>query len=241
MSPIVSGRFSVIIPTLQRSQDLARLVEVCAHHDLVHEIVLINNAQEPLNVPASPKVRVLNQMRNIYVNPAWNLGVRESTAEWVAILNDDIRFEPDVFTYVAGVLRKGWFGIIGPDKTCFVDDGDRPISHRLATPDTITFGFGAFMCMRRADYVPIPEEMIIWGGDDWLFAHQRKLNAVLVHTPFRTQGSVTAGSEEFRGLKAEQQEVCRRILAPIHGTRWWHRPIKTLAWARTLRHRLRRR
>ncbi|MGN7213310.1 glycosyltransferase family 2 protein [Brachybacterium paraconglomeratum] len=67
------GQFSVVIPTLQRSDDLHAVVELCAAHPLVAEVLVINNAPAPLEY-GSGKVRVLDQGENIFVNPAWNLG-----------------------------------------------------------------------------------------------------------------------------------------------------------------------
>ena len=91
-----SGRFSVVIPTLQRSDDLDAIVKQCAAHPLVFEVLVINNSPRPL-VWESAKVRVLQQERNIYVNPAWNLGAREARGEFLAIVNDDVRFDDLAF------------------------------------------------------------------------------------------------------------------------------------------------
>ena len=73
MSEPRDRRFSVVIPTLQRATELRPLVDVCAAHPLVGEVIVVNNASAPLSWE-SPKVRVLHQEANIYVNAAWNLG-----------------------------------------------------------------------------------------------------------------------------------------------------------------------
>lgn len=232
--------FTVIIPTLQRSDELRAIVSQCARHQLVQEVIVINNAAHPISFRES-NVRVLNQEQNIFVNPAWNLGVAEAKTEYIALVNDDIRFEDEALDHSARVLRRGFYSIVGPDKTCFRGHQSRNISHRIAPFDTTTFGFGTFMCMRRNNYVPIPEEMPIWGGDDWLFIQQRRPNAVLVHTEFRTKGSTTTSSPEFAAMRSEQQEVCARILDPLAHTRWWHRPVEWIAWARWTRYSILRR
>lgn len=110
------GRFSVVIPTLQRSEDLWAIVNQCAAHSRVLEVLVVNNAPTPL-VWESPKVRVLQQQRNIYVNPAWNLGAREARGDFLAIVNDDVRFDDAAFDLAARGLR--WFGVVGPDRSCF--------------------------------------------------------------------------------------------------------------------------
>lgn len=50
--------FSVIVPTLQRSGELHQLVDQCVAHPLVQEVIVINNATNPV-IWDSPKVRVL--------------------------------------------------------------------------------------------------------------------------------------------------------------------------------------
>lgn len=233
------GMFSVVIPTLQRSEQLRQVVDRCAQNSRVYEVIVINNAQTPLTF-ASEKVRVLDQPSNIFVNPAWNLGVRESEAEWLSIVNDDVLFDSGIFDYVAKVLRTGLFGIVGPDKSCFKQSSGAigKVGVRLAPRDTTLFGFGTFMCMRKRDYIPIPEEMSIWGGDDWLYLLQRRPNAVLINSRFETEGSTTAKSPEFVAMRDKHMEVCARILDPLDGVRWWHRPLSWLDSGRLLRYHL---
>lgn len=60
------ARFSVIIPTLQRSPRLIPLLETLAAHDLVGEVLIVNNAPTPLPFDHA-KVRTLNQEENIFV------------------------------------------------------------------------------------------------------------------------------------------------------------------------------
>lgn len=230
--------FSVIIPTLQRSSDLHDIVAQCARHPRVLEVIVINNAPRPLSWE-SPKVRVLQQDRNIYVNPAWNLGAREARGEYLAIVNDDVRFNDDAFEMAARGLR--WFGIIGPDRSCFSQEKAGHSKLRLARSSATLFYYGTFMCLRRKDYVPIPEEMRIWGGDDWLIATQRRPPGVLVGVPFSTEMGTTTHSAEAQALRAIEQATADRILIPLKGTRWWHGAIRSFDQAREFRHRLRSR
>lgn len=237
-----TGTFSVVIPTLQRSGELEAVVSRCCAHRLVDEVILINNAEQPVEL-SHEKLRVLNQDRNIYVNPAWNLGVAEATSDFVAILNDDVVFEDEAFEESARVLAKGRFAMVGPDSSCFLEhEADRAIGHRIAS--SLRFRYGTFMCMRRRDYVPIPDELLIWGGDDWLFWGQRKPNAVLVHTRFRTSMGTTSGSAEFQQLRAKEQALADKWFLTLHHHRWWHRPVELLERIRlrraALTNRLRR-
>ena len=233
--------FSVIIPTLQRSARLPELVERCSAHPLVLEVLVINNATTPLPF-TSPKLRVLQQSENIFVNPAWNLGVREARGEFVAIVNDDVLFEDAALVHAAKILRRGLFGIVGPDSSTFHHEssGER-VSHRFAGRYATVHGYGTFMCLRRGDYVPIPEEMRIWGGDDWLVEQQRRPPAALIRTRFDTEMNTTSGSPEFMALRAAEKEIAGRMLEPLRGRRWWHGLQDWWAVLRAWKHRLRHR
>ncbi|MEV7100382.1 glycosyltransferase family 2 protein [Micrococcus luteus] len=237
MWPTHRGRFSVIIPTLQKADELPGLVEQCAAHPRVLEVIVVNNAPTPLSWE-SPKVRVLQQERNIFVNPAWNLGAREASGEFLAIVNDDVRFDDAAFSLAARGLR--WFGVVGPDRSCFVQSGLERPRLRLARSSATMFGFGTFMCVRRSDYIPIPEEMRIWGGDDWLISQQRRPPGVILGVPFATEMGTTSGTLEAQLLRAEEQAVADRILLPLEGSRWWHRPFRALDEIREIRHQLKR-
>lgn len=117
--------YSVVIPTLLKDEDvLSKLLSILLLDDGVYEILLINNSKKQFNF--TPKfldtvsvqeketfikkihernnvLRIINMPENIYVNPAWNLGVKLASSRYVAILNDDM-FVP--FNYVSAVYAK---------------------------------------------------------------------------------------------------------------------------------------
>lgn len=212
------GRFSVIIPTMQRAKELWPLVAQCTIHPLVHEVLVINNALEPLTWD-SPKVRVLQQDRNIYVNPAWNLGAKEARGEFLAILNDDILPSGDLLSEVSGALRwRRHVGLIGLHKSCFVVSDAREKWWRPAYERTE--GFGVAMFLRREDFVPIPQDMLVWYGDDWLMSRQRKRNWMLGSFPVETEMSTTSSEERFNPIKAADEEAWRRHGVGVNSARF---------------------
>lgn len=188
------GRFSVVIPTLQRARELRPLVEQCAAHPLVREVLVINNAREPLPwVP--PKVRVLQQAENIFVNPAWNLGAREARSDYLAIINDDIQFDNGLLDYTAHILAHPWVGLVVPATT-----NRRPAPHerpRARLAYERKWGQGIFMAMRREHYVPVPSDLLVFSGDDWLFYQQRHRRNVEIYGVWvATEMSSTVDSEK---------------------------------------------
>lgn len=53
------------------------------------------------------------------------------------------------------------------------------------------------MAMRRASYVPVPDELLIWGGDDWLFyAQEDRRNLRLHGGRIATEMSTTVNSTQ---------------------------------------------
>lgn len=198
-----TGMFAVVIPTLQQSPLLDQLVAQYCAHPLVAEVVIINNASPTPLVIDDPKVKIVDPGGNIFVNPAWNLGVEESWAGHLIISNDDLLLPDGLIDSVAGRLGDR-VGIIGAHFHCFEQP---PSGLRFHPAYDRTFAFGTVMFMARADYVRIPEELKIWYGDDWLFNHQRRPNLVFSGVEIVSPMSVTSGQPRFNAQKDEDARI----------------------------------
>lgn len=194
--------FSVVIPTLQRSSRLRPLVDLYCGSRLVNEIIVVNNAPERLWFPHG-KVTVLNQSHNLFVNPSWNLGVSVASSNYLIISNDDIEFDPRIIDATAKIVR-GPVGIVGPWAGAFRGSGRSPW---FSPAYRRTSGFGTLMFMRSSHFVRIPDDLLIWCGDDWLFNCQRHRNFYLRGSRIETQMSTTAGAPEFAEIKAKDLRV----------------------------------
>ena len=76
---------------------------------VVDEIIIINNfIQETPDHPVltHPKVRLINQEKNIFVNPAWNLGVKLARNDKLVFLSDDVIVDLKVFFKVDEFLTE---------------------------------------------------------------------------------------------------------------------------------------
>lgn len=196
--------FTVVIPTMQKSDRLRPLVEMYCEHRLVDEVLIINNVTTQLSFDSS-KVRVLNQGGNIYVNPAWNLGANEAKSGFLIISNDDISFDPTVIDQAAGRLRQGRVGMIGIHPDCFARESSgrakfKPIYERY-------FSYGTLMFMERSNYARIPDDLLIWCGDDYLFANQTKRNLVLDGVRIESAMSVTSALPQFSKIKTSDLDT----------------------------------
>lgn len=191
--------FSAIVPTLQRSPHLIRVLDTFRSHDLVDEVIVINNAGPARPLPdLGPKVRVLNPEENIYVNPAWNLGAAQAQSDFLVVSNDDVLFPRELIDGVARKLNPAG-GVIGPHPSCLTARTSRPLSFRPAYHRRVPFGVLFFLA--RAAWVPIPDDLLIWCGDDWIFAQQHERNYTFTGPSLRTTPATTSGRPEFTALK----------------------------------------
>lgn len=228
--------FSFVIPTLQRSPLLAPLLERLSASPHVAQVVVVDNTGGGFSSELQ-KVEVLSPGRNIFVNPAWNLGVRESDSPLVALCNDDVLFDVDhVLRSVRLRLEKG-AGVIGPSPACF---DSTPQRRALAFRPTyeLSYGFGTLMMFDRESWVPLPEHIRIWFGDAYLFQSQQRRNYIFHGTHIETPMSVTSSSPEFLQVIHADEEAYRD-LAPQTYARRFGVEARAISAARHLRHRLR--
>jgi len=166
--------FDVIIPTMWRSGSIFKKAlytyVACPH---INQIILIDN--EPAGLPGwfrellnlnHGRLNYLKQDSNIYVNPAWNLGVKLSRSDYIAILNDDIIVSHVVFAFLALVDWRN-ISIIGAGSLSEVELSLQRIFYQRGLHlGAQASGFGTAMFMRRANYRQIPDNLKVWFGDD---------------------------------------------------------------------------
>lgn len=164
--------YSIVIPTLWIPKYFEQTLESLVDHYLVNEILIIDN-----NIHNNPnydvlkhnKIKIFTQEKNIYVNPAWNLGVEHSNNNKICLLNDDITFDLNVLTYLKDEITPEK-GIIGIDMFGGISN------FSLLEIDKRIFGFGCIMFMHKLSYYKIPEDLLVFYGDDYLFEMNKKLN-----------------------------------------------------------------
>jgi hypothetical protein len=152
-----------------KSHRTIRLVkELCACPHVGEVIIIDNDRNVSHPLPQSEKLRVLKMYRNIYVNPAWNLGVKEAKFENVALINDDVNFNPDVFKLLDdGTLKH--LGVVGMAESNYMLTRDQ--DYQISSSGR-HLGWGCVIMFAKERYVPIPEDLKIWCGDDWLAKHR---------------------------------------------------------------------
>lgn len=184
--------YSVIIPTLWLPHYFLNTLRVLCDYSLVDEIIIIDNDKTKTptdNILKHHKIKLLTQESNIYVNPAWNLGVSLCKNEKICILNDDITFDLHIFDYLNEKLNKS-IGIIGLDMLGIMNENnDNSPSWEMLVDnckfenyislyaiETRIFGFGCIMFFHIGSYYEIPKDLLVFCGDDYLVEMNKKMN-----------------------------------------------------------------
>ena len=185
--------YSVIIPTMWKCDRFQQTLRELSANELVGEIILIDNTSNDLKIELPKLIHIL-EGKNTYVNPAWNKGVELANYDKLCILNDDIWMDWNILNIVEPYVTQE-NGVIGMAEENYTNPHYElrlePITHRNG-------GFGCCMFIHKENYTPIPNQMKIWSGDDWLFVknrNRRKQNYKI--TGFNVEGEIGATSEQI--------------------------------------------
>lgn len=204
-------KISVVIPTLQKNKNLLfNLIESLNKDSNVGEIIVIDNSTkgfgEDLNKFAA-KIKLIIPEKNIFVNPAWNLGVETAENEVVALLNDDITICENFCSSVVEKMNPE-MGIIGihcdfvevvknicacPLKTdLFLKESKQRNMH-----------FGIAMFFYKSAYEKIPDDIKIFYEDDWIFKNAQKKGAKKLFNPKPKNLPLWQPFNKFNGQKSD--------------------------------------
>ncbi len=212
---------SVIIPTLQKNKDLLKNLIISLEKDeAVKEIILIDNSTKGFELESN-KLRVIIPGENIFVNPAWNLGVREAKCDIIALLNDDIIISQG---FCSNVIKKmnPQMGVVGFDV-----DFAETVSEILPSPKSSEIelkplnyrsnNWGIAIFFYKTSYFEIPESLKIYFGDDWIFRENKKLkrqNYSISKQKIYHFGSLT--SKGFSKIFVDEEKIYKKLtLNPI--------------------------
>jgi hypothetical protein len=145
---------------------ILKLLDVLNDNPMVGEIILIDNdsSKRPPQITPTSKLRIIEQEQNIYVNPAWNLGVQLSNYENICISNDDLVWDVNVLPLI---LENIGLGIIGQGTSNYFE-GETELS---ITPITErNWGWGCCFFLEKRNWKPIPSQFLIACGDEYLIS-----------------------------------------------------------------------
>lgn len=208
---------SVIIPTMWRSKKTVQLLNDLYDSKYVHEIIIIDNDVAAKNVNLdqyTDKVKYYPQVENIYVNPAWNLGVSLANNDLLCICNDDINF--NVNDYIKFILphisKLGIFGSnIRPYHKVTQDLLYKINDDRITKAALATQGFGMLMFLNKKNWIDIPNSLKIWFGDDWLTNIHENIYSVNMVKTINADKHTTASSPELKKILKQDRIEWKRL------------------------------
>jgi beta-1,4-mannosyl-glycoprotein beta-1,4-N-acetylglucosaminyltransferase len=188
---------TVVVPTMWRYKRFVEFLKKLVEHPIVGEIIIINNDNRETpsdQILQHEKIRMFDFGRNIFVNPAWNLGVKESRFNNICILNDDVEFDLTLIDKITDVLTTEKLLGLCPGLQEFNQPTivNGKIHFEKYTNQNL-FGFGCLMFMQKTNWIPIPLGLDIYFGDDWIIETMRArfdqtflITDLLFFTPYAT-------------------------------------------------------
>ena len=211
---------SVIIPTLWKSSELGEMLPILEKNNFIREILIIDNAPKDrhIDIPESKKIKILQQDTNIFVNPAWNLGVEKAKYDKLCIMSDDIKFDERVFEFVYEHITED-NGVIGPNGKGIKNFYVRSLAMEINPANNIQHwdGFGTLMFIHKKNYLPIPKDFLIYWGDAWLYdfnAVQGRQNYTLDKFCIKTTMRTTSGM--FTEITDKELEVYDKVFDKMY-------------------------
>jgi hypothetical protein len=195
-------KFTLVIPTLWKSNRLLGMIEHYLQSEFVGEIILIDNSKGYFNhfseVPH--KITLIQPDENIYVNPAWNLGIGISKFENICLLNDDITFDVKIFELLSNedTLINGIIGISQNSYELIENTNLKLHQWQHGMND---WGWGCLIFLKKYMWVDIPNDIKIWYGDNFIKDINPNSKWILSGLKVQTEMSTTSDLKEFNQVK----------------------------------------
>ena len=175
----------VIIPTILNTQ--YQIFEYTLNElnssKVINKIIIIDNTKDQSFLSEyakciTDKITIINGYDDeLYVNGSWNMGVSLATAENYILLNDDILVNRIIYEIIDTHMADQNISLmtILTKNNVKLDDYIRLNSinmkdFTISTTNNIPNGRqGWFISGRTNEYVPIPSQLKIFYGDDWIY------------------------------------------------------------------------
>jgi len=217
-------RLSVIIPTMWKCPEsyFKHNVSEMLSSDCVKEIIIIDNdPSKKFNLPLDPRIKMINNKINIGVNPAWNQGVLNSSAEYYLLLNDDCLISESVLEATVAVMDSDEeVGIV--NYWTKKEPLNQYITRRKPTFDIKYLNHigpnpnGWFIGGRTKEYFPIPEELVYFYGDNLIHdkckeSGKRVVKIISDYISHDVSTTVKSLDLYRQGLLSKEGEIYKKI------------------------------
>ena len=232
---------SVIIPTLLKVERLGQTIQELIDCEEVGEIIIINNTLKYINFN-HPKIKQIFEGKNTYVNPAWNKGASIASFDKLCFLNDDIWFDWKYLKEISNYITEenGMIGMhsfnIGMNfysRETIPTFRIYPIeSNEKTTRGNRPTGYGCCFFIHKKNWDPIPEDLKIWCGDDWIFYRSTHQNYIIDGLKCEGKMSSTTDDEslskKIEPIKENDMKIMLGLIKQglvenyFLGTKWWN-------------------
>jgi hypothetical protein len=174
----------------------------------VNDITIISNERSELEKElliynTKTKLYIDKRVENLFVNESWNYGVKLADNDNIAILNDDILIDTEVFSFLHDKLTD--VGIVG---MCFENYAlKQSVSMNLTDVVERPYGYGCAMFIHKPNYVNIPEELKIACGDDYLIKFAKGKAKKLFGCKIESDIATTTRLPEFGLIQLEDNRI----------------------------------
>lgn len=159
-------------------------------------------------------VKVVRNSTNIYLNHVWNYFYGNCNSEYLCFLNNDVRltnnYVGDTIKLLDNIQEVG----IAIHVTNNLDyTQSKPhLMYEILRP---RYFQGWEFTIKRSLYIPIPDVLKIFGGDDFLFAHINKLNyetGLIYSSPILHEKEATRNKMDKDFIKKMEVEDTKKNL-----------------------------
>ena len=202
-------KYTAIVPTMLKSYRFFNLVDSLLNSKFVDEVIVIDNSgkTEP-SIKPNPKLNYICEGKNTGCNPAWNKGVELSKNEFLIIVNDDVNFDTKILSMLSdevferhgiiGMSQANWDGF---DGIPFTYEGNPYIQDWKSGMDDC--GWASLLFLKKSHWIPIPEDMIVWYGDNFIKECNPYKKSILRGYRCETDMSTTCDLPELDEIKKQ--------------------------------------
>lgn len=209
-------KFSVIIPTIWKSEFFEEMLLRYSKSEHVGEIILIDNEPSASKEINLPKVIHIKEKENTFVNPAWNKGVSLSKYENITIANDDILFNVDEYYFYFSKLLESYdfkdIGFVGSHFFNYkLEKSEDTVHFKLYDNKVNISGWGCLFSFHKINWNPIPDGLKIWYGDNWIHLVCNKILDIS-GIKIQTKMSTSSDLDEMLVIKENDTLVWKKML-----------------------------
>ncbi len=204
MEEEVQIKFTIVLPTIWKSEYTKELLKRYSKSNYVGEIVLINN--DHANTPDLSDIEKIVEVvedENTYVNPAWNKGVSMAKYDYILISNDDVLFDVEELFFCLQYLESAYkiqkLGYIGMHSDNYKLLNSQDLKIEPYENVTNKGGWGCIFAFHKNNWTPIPERFKIWFGDNYL--HMRHNIYQLKGLKITTKMSTSSDLKEVESVR----------------------------------------